>query len=114
MKENMNRLWLVLLFALTCFAQQVSVLATLPDITGTGAAVALTPGTHTYARWIQISCPVGNAGVVYWGDSNVSASRGASISAGGGKFIPYGVNDLSTIYVFATTGDIVKVTYQVY
>jgi len=105
---------LVFLVALTCLAQQSSNLATLPDITGTGVAVALTPGVHTYARWIQFYCPTANTSNVYWGDSLVSATRGSACPAGFGQMAPPSElsYDLSTVYVFVASGDKVKVTYR--
>lgn len=110
-----KRIALLLVLALACFAQQASNLATLPDITGTGAAVPLS-GSHLYAHWIQITTPSTNSATVQWGDSNVSTSRGSIIAAGGGQFIPASgpVYDLSTIYVYIGSGDKVKVTYQTY
>jgi len=111
----MKKLILIVFAALACMAQSTSSLATLPDITGTGAAVALA-SSHTYAHWVQITAPAGNGAAVYWGDANVSTSRGSVIAAGGGQFLPASgpVYDLSTVYVYVATGDKVKVTYQQY
>lgn len=110
------RLWLILFVGLACFAQTTSNLGTIADITGSGVAVALTPGVHVYAHWIQIVCPSGNSAVVRWGDSNVSSTRGAQCAAGGGQFLPASgpVYDLSAIYVYIGSGDKVSVSYQTY
>lgn len=119
---------LIMLFTVVCFGQQLQVasLATIPDITGTGALVAITPGTPTYARGIQITCPSTNSANVYWGDTNTSATRGSMIAPGGGQYIPSptprssqpspngAVFDLSTVYLFIGSGDKVKITYQPY
>lgn len=65
---------------------QKNALSTTADITGSGAAVQI--ATTGAARWIQITTPSANAAVVRFGDSNVSATRGASIAPGGGQFLP--------------------------
>ena len=90
-------------------------LATIPDITGTGAAVPLT-ASHVYASSIEITCASTNSAVVRFGDSNVSTSRGVRCAAGGTQMLstqgPY--FDLSTVYLYIASNDVVSVTYVVY
>jgi hypothetical protein len=96
-------------------------LGTLPDVTGTGATVALTSNASLAVRWVQIVTPVGNAAVVRWGDSNVSVSRGAMIPPGYGQFVPPLPQNqnapqqntflLSRVYVYIANGDTISVTY---
>lgn len=94
-------------------------IATLPDITGTGATVALaTSGT---ARWVQLTAASTNAALVRWGGPSTSATQGSFIAAGGGQFVPplpmnqnapvQNFYALSNIYVYIASGDKVNVTY---
>ena len=83
--------------------------ATLADITGTGAAVQISAsGT---ARWVQFIAPTTNTAVVRCGDSNVSTSRGLPIAAGAGQFFPFQaqVYNLSSIYCYIANGDKISI-----
>lgn len=85
---------------------------TVPDITGTGAAVQVC-ATCNGATWIQLTTLSTNTSVIRWGDSNVSASRGAAIAPGGGQLVPVTVVPyaLSKLYVYIANGDKLTVTY---
>lgn len=108
-----KRIFLVLLLAALCFAQQSASLHSLPDITGTGAVVALS-ATSISARWVQIYAPSTNSGTAYCCDALVSSTRGQPMAAGGVQFLPASgpFYDLSTIYVLIANGDKIKVIYQ--
>lgn len=114
-----KRFSLLTLVFIASLCAQVT-LKTQADITGTGAAQALTGPAN--ARWVQLVAPAGNASVVRWGDSLVSSSRGAIIAAGGGQMLaPIGtaaggspqstLYDLTRIYVLVAVGDKITVTW---
>lgn len=91
---------------------------TIVDITPGGAATALSAVKGTLATWVALSAAKGNAGAIRFGDSNVSATRGAALAAGATApfLLPrcdfnQGQYDLSQIYVFGTSTDSVSVTY---
>ncbi len=93
------------------------IVQTVADVVPNGVAAPLVPNSpHVYtpARWIQISA---SGSTVRYGDSNVSATRGAAIPNGTVAQVgqdpregqaPY---DVAQIYVFATGTDKVSVTY---
>jgi hypothetical protein len=92
---------------------------TVADVVPNGAATPLVPNsphTVTEARWVQISA---NGTTIRYGDSNVSASRGARIANGTQAQVGFGFQegqgpyDLSQIYVFATGSDSVSITFGV-
>jgi len=111
----MKRLIFSLLVTLTCLAQTSSMYS-IPDITGTGATVALTPGVHTLARWVDVSALSTNASLVRFGDATVNVNQGTPIYPGGNNHLQPGgpQYDLSQIYVFIASGDKVAVTWQNY
>lgn len=84
--------------------------STIPDITGTGAAVLL--ATSGQARWCQLQAPATNTADVRWGDFNVSVSRGAGIAAGGGQMVPFQsqLYSLNSLYAYVANGDKLRIT----
>ncbi len=99
------------------------IIKSLPDITPNGVATPLvvaSPNIPVPARWIQLSTTGTSC---RYGDSNVSASRGARISATAPAQIGFGFQegqgpyDLTLIYVFAAAGgsppDSISVTFGV-
>lgn len=105
---------LVLLRPRSAGAQTAITIRTLDDITGDGSAHQLAlSGT---GRWVQIIALSGNSAAVRIGDSNVSATRGAPVAAGGGLLLPPSENvnlwySLSGIYYYAANGDQLAVIY---
>jgi len=102
-------------------AQGGNVVLTSPaQVTGSGIAVKVAAsGT---ARWLNVSAGSSNSATVQCGDSNVSATRGTPISAGGALFFPpmpfdsrlsisMGYYSLSTIYCYIGSGDTVQYTW---
>jgi hypothetical protein len=95
---------------------------TLADITGTGAAVALSVA-RVQANWIQFTIPVTqstgvttNTAAVRVGDKSVSATRGTSVPTTGMLFPPIAEGqylDLSLVYAFVGNNDKLQVTYGV-
>ena len=89
----------------------------LADITGSNATAALSP-TNITARWVQFI--VTGAGTVRIGQSNVSATLGLPIPAGGGMFLPVQTADgqstspygLGGIYAYVPTGATLSVAYE--
>lgn len=83
----MKRLLLLLAIGLSAFASiQIK---TVADISGDGAAHALSTVLGSVnPLWIQLMAPSGNASVVRWGDSSISSTQGGQIPPGGGQFIP--------------------------
>lgn len=115
----MKRLFLLLALALTLCGQ--ATLVTMADITGDGSAHALS-GTVIYARTIDITALAANGAVCRTGDSNVGASRGQVIAAGGSyhyQALPSlstysaksNLYDLSQIYYYCGNGDKLTVLY---
>ena len=109
----------VLFLALTVItAAQTATIATLPTITGDGAAHQL--ATSGSARWVQFVATTGNAAAVRVGDSLTSATRGIPVAAGGGWLFPpmpvdtrmsgqASLYKLSTIYYYAASSDTLNV-----
>lgn len=93
---------------------------TLPDISGTGVAVALA-STRTVANWIQFTIPVTqstgvttNSAAVRVGDKNVSATRGTVVPVFGMMFPSIAEGqylDLAQVYAFIANGDKLQITY---
>ena len=85
-------------------------------ITGTAAAVALS-ATELKAKWVQITTPSGNAAQIRIGDSTTALNVGYPIPVGwAGMFLPpiaeeFAFYDLSQLYVYAATNDVVNVLY---
>jgi hypothetical protein len=111
----MKRLILVFV-ALVLLTAAQSNLVTIADITGDGANHAIS-ATTLKVRWMLVIADSGNAADVRIGDSNISATRGAVVSAGGGLLLPPSTGtssqsqyDLSNIYYRAGTGDKISVT----
>lgn len=99
-------------------AQQTITWFSLPDIAGTGAAVALaSSGT---ARLCQIVAPAANTSHVRWGDASITTTQGADMAPGGGQFLPPGpstdtqgrgyIFSLAQTFVLVQVGDKVTVT----
>lgn len=83
---------------------------TLPDITGTGAAVRL--ASSGQARWCQLQAPNTNAVDVRWGDANTGSAQGSGIAPGAGQMTPYQAQlyQLSSLYVWVGSSDKLRVT----
>ena len=85
-------------------------------ITGAGATVPLS-ATALMARWVQITTPSGNSAQIRIGDSSVTVNLGYPIPVGwAGMFFPpineeYAFYDLSQIYVYAASNDVVHVLF---
>lgn len=80
----------LLFFAFASFASPQSglmAISSVADVTGTGVAVQMVSAGGP-ARWIQLIALAANSAAVRCGDSNVSATRGAAIAAGGGMMLP--------------------------
>jgi hypothetical protein len=85
--------------------------SSVPDITGTGATVQI--ATSGQARWCQLQSPGTNSSTdIRWGDSNVGASRGSGIAAGGGQMVPFQTQlySLSALYAYIPNGDKLRVS----
>lgn len=93
---------------------------TVADLTGDAASHQL--ATSGQARWVQFVALAANGAAIRIGDSNVSATRGTAVAAGGGFMLPPVSNDnrestqdhfynLSSIYYYAGSGDKITVTY---
>lgn len=75
--------------------------------------------TREPANWVNFMGALNNAGTTFFGDSNVSATQGQAIGAGGGAGSPQyppaadiSPYQLSEIWIdAANNGDIVQVTY---
>ena len=99
----------------TVQAQGRLVWFSIPDITMTGSAIALSSTGQSAHQCTLTGLPT-NAGLVRWGDALITTSRGSLIAPGGGQFLPpsgvgsASVVDLTTTYVIGTTGDKVAVT----
>lgn len=112
----MKRMRYALFFlAAVLFAQVPTGFIDLPDITGTGVAVALS-ASHIYAVDIQITCASTNSSIVRIGGSTVSSSRGTRCPAGAGQFLPPNgkPRDLALTYVWIANSDVVSVSYDPY
>lgn len=89
----------------------------LPDIVGAGTTVPLCSPNIT-ARWVQYI--VSGAGTVRIGGSNVSATLGLPVAAGGGMFQPVLSQDarstspysLGGIYAYIPVGATLSVAYE--
>jgi hypothetical protein len=91
-------------------------LYTLPDITATGSAQALS-ATSQPCKWFQVT-GVSVASTIRIGGPNVSASRGAIIYGAGSQFAPPVAQftetyDLMNVYILGTASDTVSVLYAV-
>lgn len=96
------------LLALALIPAYGAFLASFAEVTGTGAAVALTTNTQTLCSYIQIIAPAANSAVVRFGDSTVSATVGLPIAAGGGyntPVIPGSKYAMSAQYVYVANND---------
>lgn len=89
---------------------------TLPDVTGTGVAVALSSIPYQ-ARWVKINALSTNGADVRLGDSATSASQGLAIPKGTGELLP-GISDtfgasyaLTGVYVYIANGDKISIAY---
>lgn len=85
-----------------------------PDITGTGAAVALA-SSHNIGNVLYVSTPAANTAAVRLGQSTVSASRGVAIPPGSTALAIGPISDgqwldLAVTYAFIGSGD--KLTYS--
>ncbi len=107
----MRNILFALLLALSLGAQTLVV--SVAEITGTSAAVAVS--SSGVARWVLFAPLSTNSAAVRCGASNVSASAGTPIAAGGGLFWPPIANapgyDLTKTYCYITTGDKLDVSY---
>lgn len=113
----MKNLLLLLCLGVLAFGQASLVIYPISDITGTGAAVPLsTSGTARSCQLVALST---NTAGIRWGDSTVTASRGANIAPGAGQFIPPNPPppgqaspsfNLNTVYVYIGSSDVLTVT----
>lgn len=93
------------------------ILHTLADITGDGAAHALSATSPFYAKWVQIVTPNSNSASIRIGGVNTSSSRGLPIPSGwAGMLLPPVAEisefyDLSQIYYYAAANDKLYVLY---
>jgi hypothetical protein len=77
-------------------------------ISGASSTVQLSTNTTARAKFIQIIAPAANSGIVYFGDSTTSSSKGLPIAAGGGYNTPTCDSCLYTLaahYAYVATGD---------
>lgn len=102
---------------------QKAALGTIADFAPGGTATKL--ASSGSARWVKVCVPAANSGIARVGDSNVSATQGASVAAAATQgcmtldpipAAPGGaptnvLYQLSTIYAFASSTDKVQVTY---
>jgi hypothetical protein len=101
---------LLVLFLSIASAQGLLAPVSIPDISGTGSAVAIA-ASGTVVRFCQLVSPSTNTNNVRWGDSAITTSRGSIIAPGGGQFIPPGgvgspyTIDLGHWYVLVQSGD---------
>lgn len=111
-------LWLVSPELHSVHAQASHGFITYADITGSGSAAQVDSTAGHACRWIQIVTPSTNSTTLTrWGDSNITSSRGGTIAAGGGQFLPpipsVGGNeqfyDITKLYVLAASMDKVTV-----
>ena len=88
---------------------------TLPDITASGAATALST-TSQKANWVSIQGKQ-VATTARTGDSLITSTRGILITGSGFFFAPTAGNsnqyDLRDIYTLGTAGDVFAVGYNV-
>jgi len=91
---------------------------TYADITGTGAAVQVDTTAGHSCRYIQLVTPSTNSATLgRWGDSQISGTRGGTIAAGAGQFLPplpaLGSSeqryDVTKLYVQMANGDKISV-----
>lgn len=112
-------LCIFLLLALSAIPQQQLTWFSLPDIAGSGSAVALGSGT---ARLCQLVAPPTNTNAVRWGDSAITSSQGSYMAPGSGQFLPpgpgvgqsggttYFIFQLSSVFVLVQSGDKITAT----
>lgn len=112
---------LALLLALAWVSQASITVVTIADISGDGSAHAI--ATSGSATWIQFVAPSANSAAVRIGDANITTSRGISIAAGGGMFLPAVTRgpfdnqnsdtkySLPATYYLIQSGDKLSITY---
>jgi hypothetical protein len=83
-------------------------IATLADVTAAAAATRLIVGS-TPCTSVVVRSLAANTGKIRVGDANVTASRGAELSAG--DSIVLQVNNVNLVYVFGNASDKVSITY---
>jgi hypothetical protein len=83
-------------------------IGTLADLTGNSAAQRLIVGS-TPCKVLLVRALAANTGQVRVGDSNVSASRGAELSAT--DFVVVPIDDVNKAYFYGVSPDKVSVTY---
>ena len=117
MIRSMRRLLLLLAICVAAFGQATLTIFALPDLTMTGSAIPL--ASSGVARECQLIALPANTAAIRFGDSTVSASKGAAISAGSGQFIPPAPETqakngttfaLASTYVIGTAGDKLSAT----
>jgi hypothetical protein len=86
----------------------------IADITPNSVATAL-KAARTPCNWVIISAPAANSGVMRVGDSTTGASSGAIIAKGESlTLFPIGDTqylDLSLVFVYGASSDVVGVLY---
>ena len=85
-----------------------SSIGTLADVTAAASATQLT-SSSTACKAVLVVSLAANTGKIRVGDSNVSASRGAELSAGDAVVLM--VSNVNLVYVFGNASDKVSVTY---
>jgi hypothetical protein len=88
----------------------------LPDVTATTNSNVALSSTSVLANWVQVQASSNNSATARIGDGNISATRGAIISASGSQFAPPAAStnqyDLSQIFIRGTTSDTFQVIYN--
>ena len=85
-----------------------SSIGTLADVTAAASATQLT-SSNTPCKAVLVVSLAANTGKIRVGDSNVTASRGAELSAGDAVVLM--VSNVNLVYVFGNASDKVSVTY---
>lgn len=111
---------LILLISLAFLAWSQAGPVTVADITGDGSAHKVS-STQLLVRAADITALSANAAVCRLGDSNVGASRGQVLAAGGSYHYQLGqltsfatkdqLVDLATVYYYCGSGDKIAVHY---
>ena len=90
------------------YLQPPSSIGTLADVTAAASATQLT-ATSTTCQSVIVRSLAANTGKIRVGASNVSASRGAEISAGDAVILD--IDNVNKVYVYGNASDKVSVTY---
>jgi hypothetical protein len=117
---------LALLLSMLCFGQIALVsLYSLPDVTGTGAAVQVFGSTALAVRTFLVVADLGNTNPVRCGGSTTSATVGAKMIPGAswgqwnlatatapGNTAQVNLYDATSVWCYIATGDKVSLNYS--